>query len=86
MRTMTFNRVYDRALMKAYTARIELHSLASEAAHEGMTASYARAMEYWEAQRDAADESIAAIVSLRVRLGLDRLTATADDLATYPRP
>jgi hypothetical protein len=70
MRTMTFNRVYDRALMKAYTARIELHSLASEAAYEGMTASYARAIEYWETQRNAADAAVMAIVSLRMRLGL----------------
>jgi hypothetical protein len=70
MRTMTFNRVYDRALMKAYTARIELHSLASEAAYEGMTASYARATEYWEAQRDAADAALTAVVGLRARLGL----------------
>jgi hypothetical protein len=68
MRTMTFNRVYDRALMKAYTARIELHSLASEAVYEGMTAPYARAIEYWEAQRDAADEALAAITAIRAAL------------------
>jgi len=68
MRTMTLDRVYDRAIMKAYSARIEVHSLAAEVAHEGMTAPFQRALTYWERERDAADEALAAITAIRGRL------------------
>ena len=68
MHSMTLERVYDRAIMKAYSARIEVHSLAAEAAHEGMTASFQRAITFWERQREAADEALAAITAIRGRL------------------
>lgn len=81
MRAMTFDRVYDRAIMKAYSARIEVHSLAAEAAQEGMTTSVRRALAFWERQRDAADEVLTAITAIRARLIRAETRAAINDTA-----
>lgn len=83
MHTMTLDRVYDRAIMKAYSARIEVHSLAAEAAHEGMTTSFQRALRFWERERDAADETLAAITAIRGHLmSVETRAALADTIQT----
>jgi hypothetical protein len=80
MRTMSFDRIYDRALARAYESRIEVHSLALEVNREGMTRSLQRAIKFWEEERRAADVVLAALIEVCGRHIQADTTAELDEV------